>query len=574
MAVQTRRTLKSYFQNGSIPTAQHFAHLIDSMLNKYDDKFHGIWQSGVQYREGDVVIYCRSMFMLVNPKACDTTATPAPKSAETPCPDPNSSFSYCGTTFPNEDNHWVRLEFDFEDKDWKINDKECYIYTYPKVAKKVGIGINDGTVEGDPEPPKAKLHIYEEQRGEFLFNPDGSTDRVEMRMVAFDLPDCKPGSYFSQWFDEHYLHQEIRAGRGFSFDYNNPSTPTPTLPQKLMVVIGENDRPEVGIGTENPTATLHVQTDGTGELQVNPADNAAAPELRLTNLADGQNSASLSVSVNAEFSEFTTDAENGFRFGAKSEPKPSPQSQSKAADSSDATQVVAFSRSGKLGIGTELPVERLHITDGTSGEVQVCLDRPNPSIAILNLEDTSERSTVLAAGVDDTAAILQTDAPCGFVFRQAKEPGLNAKPDLNQGEDLVWIDQHGSVGICKPPLGYQADVHGTVRQYENYLPLNKNTMDDLRPIENALRIVCGLNPVRFVWKNTYDGKLKSGQHFGLQDSNVEKVAIEICKTVTNGAVKEKAVNMLELVPVLIKAIQEQQARIDDLENQLLALRGK
>ena len=144
---------------------------------------------------------------------------------------------------------------------------------------------------------------------------------------------------------------------------------------------------------------------------------------------------------------------------------------------------------------------------------KACLDRPNPSIAILNLEDTEERSTVFSMGVDDTAAILTNGCTLGFVFRQANEPGLNAKPDLDTGDDLVWIDQQGNLGVCRPPAGYQADINGAVRQYENYIPLNKNTMDNMRPIENGLDMVCGLRPYRFVWKNNVDGKLKEGGSF-------------------------------------------------------------
>jgi hypothetical protein len=44
--------------------------------------------------------------------------------------------------------------------------------------------------------------------------------------------------------------------------------------------------------------------------------------------------------------------------------------------------------------------------------------------------------------------------------------------------------------------------------------------------------------------------------------------------VNAGAQKEKAINMLELVPVLIKAIQEQQEQIKNLETKLAALGGK
>jgi hypothetical protein len=52
-----RDELKLYFSNDRQLSASYFAELIDSMLNRRDDQFHGNWQEGRTYRQGDVVIY-------------------------------------------------------------------------------------------------------------------------------------------------------------------------------------------------------------------------------------------------------------------------------------------------------------------------------------------------------------------------------------------------------------------------------------------------------------------------------------------------------------------------------------
>jgi hypothetical protein len=57
MTLINRQELKSLFKNKSRLSEAQFADLIDSTLNKQDDKFHGVWQEGRTYRQGDVVYY-------------------------------------------------------------------------------------------------------------------------------------------------------------------------------------------------------------------------------------------------------------------------------------------------------------------------------------------------------------------------------------------------------------------------------------------------------------------------------------------------------------------------------------
>jgi hypothetical protein len=57
MTLKNRTELKSLFKNKSYLSASHFAELIDSLLNKRDDQFHGVWKPGQTYQKGDVVYY-------------------------------------------------------------------------------------------------------------------------------------------------------------------------------------------------------------------------------------------------------------------------------------------------------------------------------------------------------------------------------------------------------------------------------------------------------------------------------------------------------------------------------------
>lgn len=62
--VKGRLELRSLFRNKSQLSESHFAELINSVLNKRDDRFYGAWQRGQTYRKGDVVYYDRALWEL------------------------------------------------------------------------------------------------------------------------------------------------------------------------------------------------------------------------------------------------------------------------------------------------------------------------------------------------------------------------------------------------------------------------------------------------------------------------------------------------------------------------------
>lgn len=83
-----------------------------------------------------------------------------------------------------------------------------------------------------------------------------------------------------------------------------------------------------------------------------------------------------------------------------------------------------------------------------------------------------------------------------------------------------------------------------------------------KPIENAVESLSTLQTVYYSWKDSEDKSL----HLGLIAQEVEDVFPEI---VSESSIDEmKGVNYTELIPVLIKAIQELKTEIDSLKNQI------
>ena len=86
---------------------------------------------------------------------------------------------------------------------------------------------------------------------------------------------------------------------------------------------------------------------------------------------------------------------------------------------------------------------------------------------------------------------------------------------------------------------------------------DQNLKDNIRTIENALDKVSNINGVLFEWKSTGDTSA------GVVAQEVEKVLPEVVKDMDG-----KTVNYNGLIGLLIEAIKEQQAQIEELKSQI------
>ena len=161
-----------------------------------------------------------------------------------------------------------------------------------------------------------------------------------------------------------------------------------------------------------------------------------------------------------------------------------------------------------------------------------------------------------------------------------------------------------SYGLRAGTSGFYAGVFdGNVWTSGAYYTSDKNLKKNIKDVSNAMDIIRQLKPKNYEFKD--EAKFKSlslpkGSHYGLLAQEVEEVLPNLVHSekreldipehvaitpemheqkglekLTKGSIKEakevmdiKAVNYNELIPIMIKAMQEQDAKIEKLTNQL------
>jgi len=247
----------------------------------------------------------------------------------------------------------------------------------------------------------------------------------------------------------------------------------------------------------------------------------------------------------AETTEAWTASANGTRFTFFTTPN----------GSTVPIERMRMDQNGNLGIGTGnvTPVARLHVIDGanTSGTIQV---------GGTDTWSAGERrrvlfgdSTFVYVGEEDADDRLVLKGGSGGVRFKANAATLVA-PD---------VDNSLSLGGASNRWTAVWSVDGTINTSD--ARMKKGIVN----LNYGLSQIMQLRPVSFQWKDRKDGQL-----------NLGLIAQEVAEVIPEAVVKAKdeattmGLNYSSLVPVLIKAVQEQQSTLERKDAEIKAVKAE
>jgi hypothetical protein len=326
------------------------------------------------------------------------------------------------------------------------------------------------------------------------------------------------------------------------------STGTTSITPTVRMTI--NNTGSIGIGTSTPTSLLHLeksQNSTTTLLIQNTADGSgAAAELRFYgNVGAG------SIKNNQQISFVRGSGGVDWAIG-------------QPADSDD------FVIAGGTNQGDGKPIlttaERMRIT--SSGTV--CIGTTQSS-RNLNVYDGIGVRTNRTGTEQEIFFIGATGSGVNDGYLALLDSGtrkvLIAANNARGGD--TYFNGGGNVAIGTDTASYRLHVNGTA-----YATGAAGALSDIRHKNNILNINAGLDavmllrPISYLWNEeliTDDGM--QGLHFGFIAQEVKEILPDVILEQNN---EEKTLGLKynEIIPVLVKAIQEQQAQINELKAQI------
>ncbi len=175
---------------------------------------------------------------------------------------------------------------------------------------------------------------------------------------------------------------------------------------------------------------------------------------------------------------------------------------------------------------------------------------------------------------------MNSNTPCIGGYNTGNGGGVQGNSNTGIGVTGTSTDNYGVFGSTGNTNSYAGYFSGNVYSTGAFQTSDARLKKNIKPLENGMDIINRLEPKSYEFKNEagYAGlHLPKGNHFGLLAQDVEKIIPEMVKdaNVNSSLLKTtppvegekgteitfKAVNYNELIPVLIKALQEQDAKI-------------
>jgi trimeric autotransporter adhesin len=213
-----------------------------------------------------------------------------------------------------------------------------------------------------------------------------------------------------------------------------------------------------------------------------------------------------------------------------------------------------LSFNGKVGIGKTSPVAKLDMTAGNwdvfNGEGD------------FRIGDGTYRFKIGVSNAGGGAGDVRMTAH-GGTNRLIMGGGGKDILLVTNTNVMPWTDNYSTLGGSTNRWTYVYAMNGTIQTSDIRLKTN------IRDLSYGLESIMRLEPVSFTWKDEKEGKIR----LGLIAQDVEKVINEVVDK-GNDPSQTLGINYSELVPVLIKGIQEQQRQIESVRQENSELKSE
>jgi len=223
---------------------------------------------------------------------------------------------------------------------------------------------------------------------------------------------------------------------------------------------------------------------------------------------------------------------------------------------------------GRVGIGTAAPATDLHIYKGGLGAntgvtdmLRIEVNRSDhgatpsgPSILFKD-QDTNNgtnEARIKMSTVNDTDYGDNDEAASNLIF---------ATTNGGTASDKMIITGRGNIGIGLLNPSYKLHVNGAIRTLAINETSDVRMKKDISNLSNSLGKVMKMRGVSYNWRTDEfpETDFENGLQYGMIAQELEKIIPELVETDSEGW---KSIEYSHLVPLLIEAIKEQQAIIN------------
>ncbi len=251
-----------------------------------------------------------------------------------------------------------------------------------------------------------------------------------------------------------------------------------------------------------------------------------------------------------------------------------------ATQANNAGNNVVVTDDGNIGIGVTTSTPKLRVKHSTDGGEILRVEGVSSNNALLfsDMKATDYPTSLQVLGTRTDGIRMRTPISSNFVIQLQNNEGTDGVHIINNGNAHVFTaNAFGRVGIGKANPSYQLDVVGNINASSSVRAGGVVLTSDLRlkrnveKLNHSLDQVMKLNPVRYEKRNTIASQDYGKTEMGFIAQEIQEILPDL---VTEGLDTEKtlSVHYIQLIPLLTKALQEQQEEINKLKEVVQSLK--